>query len=201
GFHLRQNIHFLRTGKTLNCYTLVKGFYNFLKTISMKTLHFILMGSAISVIIACGSGNGTTTASNGAMGRTTNATGGTDDTANRSDETTGTLYNANVNTNAQSRQPDPEKPATTTVNSNKNTERQQEMRRMYSSLNMTDDQIRRFEEASNTANETWKKNNPGSTMTNNYMRMQRDKNLKPILDESQYTQYQQWAKNNPNVQF
>lgn len=167
----------------------------------MKTLHFILMGSAISVIIACGSGNDTTTASNGAMGRTTNATGGTDDTANRSDETTGTLYNANVNTNAQSRQPDPEKPATTTVNSNKNTERQQEMRRMYSSLNMTDDQIRRFEEASNTANETWKKNNPGSTMTNNYMRMQRDKNLKPILDESQYTQYQQWAKNNPNVQF
>lgn len=153
----------------------------------MKKINSILTIAALGILTACGTGNSTTTAAPGNMnGRT---------------DTTGTMYDADVNTNTNTRVHDPERPATTTVNRNSNDDRQALRQQMYSSLNMTDDQIRRYETASKQANDTWKKNNPNKNMSTDDMRMQRDSNLKPILNESQYTQYQQWSRNNPNAQF
>ncbi|MDN3724143.1 hypothetical protein QRD02_07095 [Aequorivita sp. SDUM287046] len=153
----------------------------------MRKLTSLLMIAFLAILTSCGSGST-------APAATTNNTDGRDDT-------TGTIYNANVNTNRDSRTPEIDEPSTTTVNRNINTVRQQQMREMYSNLNMTDEQIRRYEDASNTANETWMRNNPGNTMNNDDMRMQRDQTLRPILNDTQYNQYQQWSKDNPDIRF
>lgn len=68
---------------------------------------------------------------------------------------------------------------------------------MYSSLNMTDEQIQRYETAMRTSMDTWERNNPQKTITiKDRMKIQRD-NLVPILDELQFRNYEQWANDNP----
>jgi len=73
----------------------------------------------------------------------------------------------------------------------------QRNKQMYSSLNMTDEQIQRYETAMHTSMDTWERNNPQKTITiKDRMKIQRD-NLVPILDESQFRNYEQWANDNP----
>ncbi|WP_157831462.1 hypothetical protein [Confluentibacter flavum] len=68
---------------------------------------------------------------------------------------------------------------------------------MYTSLNMTDEQIGEYESVTRSSMDTWKRDNPQKTMaTQDRMKYQSD-HLKTILDESQYTNYGQWATSNP----
>lgn len=68
---------------------------------------------------------------------------------------------------------------------------------MYTSLHMTDDQIREYEIETRTSMDAWKQDNPQKTMTiQDRMKHQSD-HLKTILDESQFTSYGQWTASNP----
>ena len=68
---------------------------------------------------------------------------------------------------------------------------------MYSDLKMTDEQIQKYENASRTSMDTWKRDHPNTAITiQERMKIQND-NLKPILDESQYQNYGKWSTSNP----
>ena len=68
---------------------------------------------------------------------------------------------------------------------------------MYTSLNMTEDQIQRYETASRTSMDAWKSSNAQRTMTIEQRMETQDATVKAILDASQYKNYQQWLKDNP----
>lgn len=73
----------------------------------------------------------------------------------------------------------------------------QRNQKMYSSLKMTDDQIQKYENASRTSMDTWKQNNKNKTMSaQDRVKLQND-NLKSILDETQYQNYEKWSTSNP----
>lgn len=70
------------------------------------------------------------------------------------------------------------------------------MTEMYSAINMSQDQISRFQNEWKTSVNAWKRNNRNQEM-NNYERVeQQDKILSDILDASQFKAYQQWAREN-----
>ena len=68
---------------------------------------------------------------------------------------------------------------------------------MYTSLNMTEDQIQRYETASRTSMDAWKSSNAQRAMTLEQRMETQDATVKAILDASQYKNYQQWLKDNP----
>ncbi|WP_026449503.1 hypothetical protein [Aequorivita capsosiphonis] len=115
-------------------------------------------------------------------------------------DTTGTIYNADVNTSTNTRKPNIEKPTTTTSNRDPNRleGREKNVQDMYSSLNMTQEQIARYEKESKDYMDTWRKNNPNNTMNNYEQTEYRDRILKSTLDDDQYKEYKQWAKDNAN---
>ncbi|SRR5690554_900494 len=150
----------------------------------MKNLKLLLTMAALGIFVACGSGSASTTAGSSTMDARTNTSARTD---------------TDVNSRSNARVPDPERASTTTVNRNQSGNRQ--MQEMYTSLSMTEDQIKQYEAAYNQAQNTWKRDNQNQTMSDDDRRMQRDQSLKSILNNTQYKQYQQWSENNPNTGF
>lgn len=72
------------------------------------------------------------------------------------------------------------------------------LREMYTALNMTNDQIKTFESQWRREVDTWRASNRNSSM-NHYERVEKqDRILKDILDESQFEEYQQWAREHAN---
>lgn len=65
---------------------------------------------------------------------------------------------------------------------------------MYSELNMTDDQIRQFEDRDR---EYMNSTTNAQHANRDEMLRQRNENLRGILNQAQYKKYQQWVINNP----
>lgn len=71
------------------------------------------------------------------------------------------------------------------------------LQEMYSSLNMDENQIKRFESDWGRSTSVWKRSNRNKSM-NNFEKVEyQDRILKNILDESQFEAYQEWARENP----
>lgn len=68
---------------------------------------------------------------------------------------------------------------------------------MYTSLNMKEEQVERFENEWKNATGTWKRSNRNKSM-NSFEKVEyQDRILKNILDESQFEAYRTWARENP----
>ncbi|WP_146743734.1 hypothetical protein [Aequorivita sp. CIP111184] len=83
-----------------------------------------------------------------------------------------------------------------TITTSTDVENKAAMEQMYSYLNMSDDQISRFDRGWKSTTDTWKKANPNKSMNSFERTETQDKILKDILDESQFEKYQQWAREN-----
>ncbi len=107
----------------------------------------------------------------------------------------------NVNTSTRkstsvrnARETTTEKRTTSAMNRNNDTYFSDNLKAMYSALDMTSDQIKRFESQWRRSVDSWKVDNQNQEM-NRYERVERqDRILKDILDESQFENYQQWAR-------
>lgn len=101
-----------------------------------------------------------------------------------------------VNTNNTTMQQNPN-PSSQDPSASQSDYDRQRNQQMYSSLKMTDDQIQKYENASRTSSDTWKRDNPNKTMSSqDRVRVQND-NLKSILDDTQYQNYEKWSTANP----
>lgn len=78
-------------------------------------------------------------------------------------------------------------------------ESKQQRESMYSSLNMTQDQIEKYESTYKGNYNIWSSDNPNRKMTDQEWREHRDRVMKDILDKDQYEKYQKWADENPNL--
>ncbi|HLT32581.1 MAG TPA: hypothetical protein VKZ98_02215 [Aquaticitalea sp.] len=150
----------------------------------MKTLKTFFILICVFSLYACNSSNkGNTNGTGDAYDATTN-------TDTRNDNITRDINDTNRsidNTLRDDRDP-------TQTETDYNLQRNQQM---YTSLNMNQDQIDRYEADWNTAMDNWNKQNPQSTMnTQNRMDLQRT-TLRPILDDTQYDNYGQWVSANP----
>lgn len=70
------------------------------------------------------------------------------------------------------------------------------LQKMYTDLNMSDDQIGSFEKEWKTKVTAWKTSNRTKTMNNFERTEYQDRILKDVLNETQFKQYQQWARDN-----
>lgn len=68
---------------------------------------------------------------------------------------------------------------------------------MYTSLNMTDEQIGKYETETRTSMDAWKQDNPQKTMTTPDRMKYQSTHLKSILDASQFISYGHWSTSNP----
>lgn len=76
------------------------------------------------------------------------------------------------------------------------TEERLELNRMYSDLNMDQSQIDNFERQWSEAKNSWRRENRNQTM-NSYERIEhQDRILNGILDDDQFSSYQQWVRDN-----
>ena len=73
----------------------------------------------------------------------------------------------------------------------------QRNQQMYSSLKMTNDQIKRYENASRTSLDTCKRDNPNKTLSSQDRTRIQNENLRSILDDAQYQNYEKWSADNP----
>lgn len=100
------------------------------------------------------------------------------------------------NSSTNSRQEAAQKTAASAVTTNPEALDEAKMRDMYSALNMSENQISRFESEWKTSTDSWKRKNRNQTM-NTYERVeQQDRILREILEPSQFKSYQQWARKN-----
>ncbi|PKQ45085.1 hypothetical protein CSW08_09920 [Confluentibacter flavum] len=124
-------------------------------------------------------------------------TDGTSDTYYSSDAQGMDHMNGDDNMNSNSSMMNNEATNTPTQDLTQEEYDKQRNTQMYTSLNMTDEQIGEYESVTRSSMDTWKRDNPQKTMaTQDRMKYQSD-HLKTILDESQYTNYGQWATSNP----
>lgn len=73
----------------------------------------------------------------------------------------------------------------------------QRNKQLYTQLDMSQDQINSYEKKSSSSMKTWKNDNSQRDMNMQERIQQEDKDLKSVLDESQYKKYQEWARTNP----
>lgn len=73
------------------------------------------------------------------------------------------------------------------------------MEKMYSSLNWDEEQISRFENEWKNSTNQWKRSNRGKTMNSFERTEYQDRIMKDILDDDQFGQYQEWARENPII--
>jgi hypothetical protein len=74
------------------------------------------------------------------------------------------------------------------------------MQKMYSNLNMNDDQISRFESEWKASENSWNSTNRNKAMNNFERTESQDRILKEILDDAQFKKYQQWARDNARTE-
>lgn len=72
---------------------------------------------------------------------------------------------------------------------------------MYSSLNMTEDQINRYETLYRDNYESWRTNTQRKSMNSEDLRKHQNTALKSVLDDNQYKQYQQWSNDAANPRY
>lgn len=68
------------------------------------------------------------------------------------------------------------------------------LRDMYSKINMTDQQIAKFERQWKAQSAAWKNENPNQTMNSFEQTEYQDRILRDILNDQQFAEYQQWAR-------
>lgn len=117
-------------------------------------------------------------------------------TASREPGTRGrvnTEASGTANQTTTSRQQAARKTASAQASTNSAAINEAKMREMFTAVNMSQEQINRFQTEWRTSSNAWKRNNRDQEM-NNYERVElQDKILRDILDESQFKAYQQWA--------
>ncbi len=103
--------------------------------------------------------------------------------------------NSNVATTNQ-----PNDPITQAIQPNNNTANVQLERRtnMYKTVVMDKDQVKRYETDYETNMAVWRKSNPNREMSNTELSEYNNRTLKPILNDKQYTAYQQWETGYPH---
>lgn len=174
----------------------------------MKTkFKFLASAVVILLLMACGNSE-----------KNTGATGLDANGLTESDETAGNYYSrdpgtnnrmldnnnpdqndrhSGVNTDNTTMQQNPNASSQQNPNASQSDYDRQRNQQMYSSLKMTDDQIKRYEDASRTSNDKWTQDNPNKTMSaQDRVKVQND-NLRSILDDSQYKNYEKWSTANP----
>ena len=145
----------------------------------MKTLKIAILTLGVVALISCNNRNTRDTtdtdATTDAYGQTT--TDGYGQTADRTQNTGTETLNTDNSANS--------------INSRLNT---QDMTGMYRDLNMTQDQIDRFQ------NDYTQKQNVRSSdniQDVNHVDLQMDESLKAVLSTEQYNKYQEWKKQHP----
>lgn len=161
----------------------------------MKKLRIFLSMGLLGLLTACG-----TTQSSTADTQTTNRGRSNTEIASTRNSTTNTRQaTRTTRANTSTRQVTSEtSAATTATTANRNTVAMEEakMQKMYSDLEMTQDQRSRFEREWKNASESWKKSNRNKMM-NSFERTEfQDQILKDILTEQQFQNYRQWAREN-----
>ena len=162
----------------------------------MKNLKIVLATGFIALLVSCGPAKETTSV--GAKKDTV-----TNSTQNRGrsnqDVSANRQSNANRNSNRNATAA-----GSRTSNTDKSPTRNAEavykanMQKMYSDLNMSNEQVKSFESKWTSNQNSWKRNNPNKTM-NNYETIEyQDRILNQILDENQFESYRQWVIDNPN---
>lgn len=146
----------------------------------MKKLRTILSVGLLGLLAACGTSKTSTEADNNPM-------------TNRGSSSASVLSGGNT---VSSRTTTTENRTTRTTNGNVEVENKAGMEQMYSYVNMTGDQISRFERGWKSTTDAWKKTNPNQTMNSFERTEAQDKILKNILDDAQFASYQEWAKKN-----
>ncbi|CAM3458579.1 hypothetical protein [Aequorivita lipolytica] len=151
----------------------------------MKNLKTLLAVGFLTLLTACGTTKPTATADT----QTTNNRG-------RSNTEINATTNSTTNSTTGARQTTRQNTATATAAANAEVANKAKMQKMYTDLNMDDDQINRFESEWNSSEITWKRNNRNKTM-NTFERTElQDRIFRDLLNDQQFEQYQQWAREN-----
>ena len=179
----------------------------------MKTLKTLLMASLAALLFTCGEtamekqgkgknesrtpGTGSSGA-NTASGFNRNTNDRTDNSSNNDvphqDANETTDIAEEVNTATTPNFDNASNPDGTRATDNIAAPRQEQM---YRDLNMTDAQINRYESASRTSMDNWKRDHPKQNMTlQNKQDIERT-SLQSVLNDKQFKSYGQWAQANP----
>ena len=183
----------------------------------MKTkVKFLASAVGVLLLMACGnsqkdaSNNGNTEAnglanSDGTAGNYYSRDPGTNDKLLDNSTPYETNKHSGVNTDNTMSQQDPNRSQQQNPNASQqqnpstsqgdyDTQRNQQI---YSSLKMTDDQIQKYENAWRSSMDTWKRDNPNKTMSAQHKVRAQNDNLKSVLDDTQYQNYEKWSTANP----
>lgn len=161
----------------------------------MKTLNTLLAIGLTALLVSCGSSKDTTTKD---VSQNRGSSNVETTTSSRSVSNAKSARTNSMNQNSRNATAEASKTVAATRNAaNENT---MDYTQMYKKLDMTPKQIAGFEDQWKRTNEDWTKNNGNKTM-NNYERTEyQDKILRDILDEKQFSNYQQWVRDNAGKQ-
>jgi hypothetical protein len=156
----------------------------------MKKLRILFAVSTMALLTACG-----TTKTNTSETQTNNSNRGRSNTQVSTNSTTATSTrqdtstNRAVNTNRTNR-------ANTGAAVTNEAVYEARTQKMYTDLNMDPTQIGTYELNWKNAETTWKRSNRNQSM-NNFERIElEDRILKDLLNDTQFTEYQAWAREN-----
>jgi len=158
----------------------------------MRTQRTFLSIGLVALLTACGTTQSSTSENqNTNRGRSnTEITGIRNATTNTGQATRTTRATTNT------RQATTEIEGATPSNRNTVALEEARMQKMYSSLNMNSDQIKRFESEWEAFVNSRNSTNRNQAMNNFERTENQDRILKEILDGAQFKKYQQWAKDN-----
>lgn len=159
----------------------------------MKTIQKFLAGAVILLLMSCGNAKNGTMSTDKTMSNDTNPT-----TPVRNANNTATIpevgERSNGNRNLSLNNSTMENEDQTVNQADYDLQR---TKQMYTSMNMTADQVQRYETASSTWMDSWKRDHPQGVLSNSDRLQQQNTTLKSILDVAQYQNYEQWMKMNP----
>lgn len=161
----------------------------------MKNLKILLAVLFMALLTACGNTKSTTNEPKATIGEQVPNRGRSNTQAT---STTGTVNSTNETSRTRVTRTTTEG-STRTTSSNRTiaaneiaAAQKAKMEKMYADLNMSDDQISRFESEWKTSTGSW-----SSQPMNNYERTEiQDRIMKDILNDTQFEKYQQWARDN-----
>src|SRR5690606_8603298 len=162
-----------------------------------------ILASAVMVLLLASCGN--SQKNTGAEGYEANG-------INESNETAGNYYtrvpeannrmldnvedeseHSGVNTDNTTMQQNPNGSSQQNPNASQGDYDQQRNQQMYSSLKMTNDQIKKYENASRTSLDTWIRDHPNEAVSSQDRTRIQEENLRSVLDEAQYQNYEEWS--------
>lgn len=147
----------------------------------MKNLKILFAVGSLALLTACGTTKETAPI--------TSATKTTQERGRSNQE-----ISANTNSTTMSSSRTNSKNSTTAANRENEEARKANMEKMYADLNMTHEQIKGFENDWKSVETSWKRSHRDEAM-NSYVRVEaQDKILKGVLNDTQFSQYQQWMR-------